>query len=538
MLTNCLFCGNPDGDVYDADTALTYTGASAIDGIPDGLATGTQDGDPEYLSGPSGTWDTVVYNAGTNRTTLTATTAAFAGSDLRRALINPNTANRWQALVLANTDTTVQVVGDMQSKATAGDAFAVVNYHLTATSAAIDSGTASGAPATDLDGESRPVDSFFDIGVDEFLDSDDDDLADVVETDTGVYVGAWDTGTDPGDPDSDGDGYSDGDEVEAGTDPLDPGSAPGPGLEATPTFGEPTLRVSFTTADSVAGEPVTAWSWDFGDGTPGSTEQNPMHDYTGPGSFDVTVTLTTASGDTVVVRPSLVNVADPSSPASGPVDLTGAVVVTQTGDLPAAEQMAAILLVEEVQERTGLTWATTNVWPGTGTIIAITSQTEAGPPVNEEGYHLFVQAGGAGPTVVWVIGGGPRGALYGVGKLLRSLEWSSGSALLAEAPNVTTEPVYEIRGHQIGYRHLANSYDAWDRDQYEQYIRELVIFGANCIENIPFADNDSPHFQITPDQMALEMSAICAGLRHRPLGMDAGARPDECHGTGRFAGPT
>ena len=44
-------------------------------------------------------------------------------------------------------------------------------------------------------------------------DTDGDRLADVVETGTGVYVGATDTGTDPAVADTDGDSISDGDEV-------------------------------------------------------------------------------------------------------------------------------------------------------------------------------------------------------------------------------------------------------------------------------------------------------------------------------------
>jgi len=44
-------------------------------------------------------------------------------------------------------------------------------------------------------------------------DTDGDSLPDCVETATGVFVDISDTGTDPGNPDSDGDGLSDGDEV-------------------------------------------------------------------------------------------------------------------------------------------------------------------------------------------------------------------------------------------------------------------------------------------------------------------------------------
>ncbi|MFT5441269.1 MAG: DNA-binding beta-propeller fold protein YncE, partial [Myxococcota bacterium] len=60
-------------------------------------------------------------------------------------------------------------------------------------------------------------------------DDDNDNLLDGVETDTGTFLSASDTGTDPLLFDTDGDGYSDGDEVLAGydpTNPFDPGESP------------------------------------------------------------------------------------------------------------------------------------------------------------------------------------------------------------------------------------------------------------------------------------------------------------------------
>jgi len=57
-------------------------------------------------------------------------------------------------------------------------------------------------------------------------DADNDGVLDVYETGSGVYVSPTDTGSDPGDPDSDGDGYADGAEVAQGSDPNDAGSTP------------------------------------------------------------------------------------------------------------------------------------------------------------------------------------------------------------------------------------------------------------------------------------------------------------------------
>ena len=50
-------------------------------------------------------------------------------------------------------------------------------------------------------------------------DTDGDGILDIYETDTGVFNSPTDTGTDPNDPDSDDDGWNDGDEVVVGTNP-------------------------------------------------------------------------------------------------------------------------------------------------------------------------------------------------------------------------------------------------------------------------------------------------------------------------------
>jgi DNA-binding beta-propeller fold protein YncE len=69
---------------------------------------------------------------------------------------------------------------------------------------------------SDSDGLGNPCDA----------DDDGDGLDDVVETGTGVFNDAGDTGTQSQVADSDGDGHYDGDELNAGSDPNDPQSVP------------------------------------------------------------------------------------------------------------------------------------------------------------------------------------------------------------------------------------------------------------------------------------------------------------------------
>lgn len=202
------------------------------------------------------------------------------------------------------------------------------------------------------------------------------------------------------------------------------------------------------------------------------------------------------------------------------VDLVGATVVVRAGQLPKAEQAAAQVLVEELEKRTGKRLPVSTSWPKNGLVVAITSgqgdakwghlvpQRERGdrPEMRAEGYRVVVEGG----TTVWVVGADPRGALFGVGRLLRMIEWKRGVARVPALLDVAAAPVSAIRGHQLGYRARANSYDGWDKRQYEQYIRELVIFGANSIENIPFEDmQKSPHWPVPRAVMNRQLSEIC-----------------------------
>ncbi|PHN05412.1 hypothetical protein [Flavilitoribacter nigricans] len=131
-------------------------------------------------------------------------------------------------------------------------------------------------------------------------------------------------------------------------------------------------------------------------------------------------------------------------------------------------------------------------------------------PIGPEGYQLF--------TIPWarkvvLVANDKRGALYAMGKLLRKLEIHPDRLLLSGHLKLSSTPRYEIRGHQLGYRPKTNAYDAWSADQFDQYIRELAIFGANSIEIMPPRTDDdftSRHMPIPAIEMIAAQSAACA----------------------------
>lgn len=65
-----------------------------------------------------------------------------------------------------------------------------------------------------------------------------------------------------------------------------------------PCFGEPLELHDVTTS----GTPMISRLWDFGDGSPTSTDQDPVHDYAAVGNYDITLIVTGANGceDTLV----------------------------------------------------------------------------------------------------------------------------------------------------------------------------------------------------------------------------------------------
>lgn len=108
---------------------------------------------------------------------------------------------------------------------------------------------------------------------------------------------------------------------------------------------------------------------------------------------------------------------------------------------------------------------------------------------------------------VFIQGRDFRGLLFGIGHFLRTAIY--GEQLGWKPGDVSVKPDKSIRGHQIGYRNTANAFDAWTPEQYEQYIRDMIVFGANSMENIPFSEDSPIHFTLSNWEMNLRVSEIC-----------------------------
>ncbi len=184
-------------------------------------------------------------------------------------------------------------------------------------------------------------------------------------------------------------------------------------------------------------------------------------------------------------------------------------------------EIAVRVLREEIERRTGLRWEETSRW-AEGRPLVLLALEELPPeclplvgrcwdelePPGEEGYRIAMVEEPS--PFVAIVGNDERGLLYGVGKFLRKLHWGKGFVKL-EAFSLSAAPRYRLRGHQLGYRPKTNAYDAWTPGQFEQYIRELALFGANSIEILPPRTDDaptSPHMKVPPLEMMLKLSEI------------------------------
>ncbi|MFD0679894.1 MULTISPECIES: hypothetical protein [unclassified Paenibacillus] len=203
-------------------------------------------------------------------------------------------------------------------------------------------------------------------------------------------------------------------------------------------------------------------------------------------------------------------------------DFSDAVLLVPEG-LEGAEAKAITMLIEETEKRTGIALAVTHELPADNQPV-IVAGTEASLQdmvkdysveleklslPGKEGYRLLGFKDER--RVVLIVGADSRGMLYGIGKFLRKSSLTKQSLQVPANLSISSTPRQSCRGHQLGYRPKTNAYDAWSSAQFEQYIRELAIFGANSIEIMPPRTDDDatgPLMQEDPLKMMIRLSEI------------------------------
>ena len=204
------------------------------------------------------------------------------------------------------------------------------------------------------------------------------------------------------------------------------------------------------------------------------------------------------------------------------LDFSDCVIITSKKQT-SVESKAITVLREEIHSRTSIEPDTTHTWPNDNTaVIAVGVQSQiehfAGSLLSEvrdidipgkEGFCLLVT--NSPRKAVVIVAKDERGVLFGVGRLLRKMHMTNRAILVPDGLKIITAPKYPLRGHQLGYRPKTNAYDAWSVAQFDQYIRELALFGTNSIEIMPPRTDDdrtSRHMKVPPMEMMMRMSEI------------------------------
>jgi len=201
------------------------------------------------------------------------------------------------------------------------------------------------------------------------------------------------------------------------------------------------------------------------------------------------------------------------------LDLKDAVIVISP-DASVTIRKAAQTLEEEIAKRTQARLATSTKWTaeaGPAILLGTPIQLEkmAG---NLPGRMIAAPNGGEGFRVqvidgtVIVAGNSDSAVLFGAGYLLRHMKMRRGKIVrIDDGLKISTAPKIKLRGHQLGFRPKVNSYDGFTVEMWEQYIRDLAVFGTNAIELIPPRSDDakdSPHFPLFQFEMMEEVSRI------------------------------
>ncbi len=171
-----------------------------------------------------------------------------------------------------------------------------------------------------------------------------------------------------------------------------------------------------------------------------------------------------------------------------------------------AEKKAALLFAEEIKLRTSVLPCIEESVSALPCVRFIENE----EIVNKDCFVLSVEE-----NTLRVEANGIRGFIYGYSYFLRKIRIKSSKITLIKDISGSYCPDKQIRGHQLGYRQLNNTYDKWSYEQYRRYYLDIMYFGSNICEHIPYENGvstknelmlyDEEEFLIKASEMADEL---------------------------------
>jgi len=188
--------------------------------------------------------------------------------------------------------------------------------------------------------------------------------------------------------------------------------------------------------------------------------------------------------------------------ASNAIDLSKAKIVVLNQNSKIISN-AADMLADEIEKRTRIRLDIIRTIPNNNPLILIATAdrlaAESFPPPpqcpilpQKDAYALWTDTSRPNAPTICAAGYDDRAALFAAGRLLRLLDMQRDALTLDDDIKISTAPKHPLRGHQLGYRPKTNSYDGWDIKMWEQYYRDLIVFGTNAVELIPPESDDAP----------------------------------------------
>lgn len=127
------------------------------------------------------------------------------------------------------------------------------------------------------------------------------------------------------------------------------------------------------------------------------------------------------------------------------------------------------------------------------------SQRDPGP----EGFHLIdIGEKGLAGHSLHIYGVDYRGALYGIGELLRQVHFFTNTIAIPPKLSIRSAPAFEVRGANVGQGHtiteISNARD-WTQGEWERAVTGYALAGANTISMGYSVSADDPKYQFVRD---------------------------------------